>query len=271
MNTSDLENKKIWIHRNTKKNPDGIKKLGRIHAFVFHPERPKFVGILVKRPDIAWMFRREDSFVAYNGFDILEDDKGKDILVVKDSADAIGKGALKAQNVKLDDCLLWLGLAVTCEDGTGMGVIDSVEYDPVTGDVIEMAISQGATANALLGKRIVPSEMIKGFKLGAGSKLNMPQGIGEDEVRGALILDNEAKELPVVGGVAENAGNATAVVIDKVQKTSSKVKEKVSPALNEAGEAVQKGAFVTGRQIARTEGMFKGFKDEFKKAMSDDE
>ncbi len=38
-----------------------------------------------------------------------------------------------------------------------------------------------------------------------------------------------------------------------------------------AGKAVNKGAYVTGRQIARTQGMFGKFKDNFKSAMQDQE
>lgn len=275
MNTNDLENNKVWVYHPTKNNPDGIKKLGRIHALVFHDKKPQLVGFLVKRPDIAWMFRREDAFVAFNGFDVLEDDKGKPVIVVKDDSKAVGKGALKALGVKLDDCILWLGLPVICEDKTNLGIVDSVEFDPATGIVKDLSISQGATANALLGRRKVPSTMLKGFKLGEGAKLNMPESDGDERAYGAIIVSNDAAALPVVGGAAETAGNASAIAMDKVQKTSAKAKEKVVPAISNAGKTVQKGvekgAYATGRQIARTEGMFKGFKDEFKKAMNSDD
>lgn len=270
MNTNDLENKRVWVRRNSKNNPDGVKKLGRIHALVFHPKKLKFVGFLVKRPDIAWMFRREDSFVGFNGFDILEDDKGKEVVVVKEEPWASGKGALKSLGVNLDECLLWIGLSVICEDQTSLGTVDSVEFDEETGDITEMTVGQGSTANALLGKRKVPASMIKGFKIGVGSKLNIPDSY-EEVAQGAIVVSNEAANLPVEGGAAEKAGNASAIAIDKAKKTTSAVKEKVAPAMNTAGEAVQKGAFATGRQIARTEGMFKNFKDEFKKALNDGE
>ncbi len=274
MNTENLENKKVWIHHSTKR-PDAIKKLGRIHALVFHPNKPQVVGFLVKRPDIAWMFRREDAFVAFNGFKIMEDDGGKEVIVVKNEPSATGRGALKALGVKLDDCLLWLGMSVICEDKTALGVIGSVDFDEVTGEVREVIISQGATANALLGKRKVSASAIKGFKMGEGAKLNMPESFDEEAPRGAIVVSNEVADLPVLGGAAEKAGSASAVAIDKVQKTYTKVKDKASPTISEAastaGKAVQKGAYVTGRQVARTKGMFKGFTDEFKKAMDKDD
>ena len=275
MNTNDLESKRIYFLHSTKKNPDRIKKLGKIHQFVFHPSKSQLVGFLVKRPDVAWMFHREDAFVAFNGFDILEDEKGKPVIVIKEDSKATGKGALKMLGVKLDDCLLWIGLPVICEDKRNLGVVESVDFDPSTGKVLDVVISQGATANTLLGKRKVPTSMIKGFKLGEGAKLNLPETGKEDAAYGAIVVSDEAATVPVVGGVAETAGTASAIAMDKVQKTHAKVKKKVVPAIGNAGEKVQKGvekgAFATGRQIARTEGMFKNFKDEFKKAMNDDD
>lgn len=270
MNTNELDNKKAWAIRGSKKNPDAIKKLGRIHAFVFHPNKAQLIGFLVKRPDLALMFRREDAFVAFNGFDFMEDDKGNSVIVVKEDPSATGKGALKSLGVKLDDCVLWIGLPVICESKKSLGIVDSVDFDPANGRVSEIVISNGATANALLGKRKVPASMIKGFRLGVGAKLNIPDDENENEVHGAIIVSDEAASLPVVGGAAESAGTASAIVMDKAKTAKSKAKEKVSPVVSDAGKAVQKGAYVAGRQIGRTEGMFKGFKDEFKKAMSDD-
>lgn len=270
MNTNELGNKKVWVEHSTKKNPDAVKKFGKIHAFVFHPNKAQLVGFLVKRPDIAWMFRREDAFVAFDGFAVMEDDSGKSVIVVKEDPKATGKGALKALGVKLDDCVLWLGLPVICENKTDLGVVDSVEFDERNGRVSKITISKGATANTLLGRRKVPASMIKGFRLGVGAKLNMPDGQSDDEVHGAIIVSDEAADLAAVGGAAESAGAASAIAIDKAKKTHSKAKEKIAPIVSDAGKAVQKGAYVTGRQIARTEGMFKNFKDEFKKAMNDD-
>lgn len=286
MNTRDLENEKIWMTRPRKNDPDAIKKAGRVHALVFHPSRAQLVGFLVKRPDIAWMFRREDMFVAYNGFVQFEG-----YTVVREEPEAKGKGALKALGVNLDDCVIWLGLPVMTKSGRTLGCADAVEFDDATGRVLWLETSNGATANTLLGRRRIPGELVAGFRRGMGTRLRtddvgtddetaLAQGgdapdAANDEMRGAIIVAEEALDVPVEGGVAEKAGAATAVATDKVQKTYRKVVKKVKPAASEAaetaGKAVKKGAFVTGRQIARTEGMFKGFKDEFKRAMSDDD
>lgn len=270
MNTKDLANKKIWATRPKKNDPDAVKKAGRIHACVFHPSRAQLVGFLVKRPDVALMFRREDLFVAFNGFTVFDD-----YIVIKEDPASSGRGAIKALNIDLDQCVLWLGLPVMCPDGTSLGIADDVEFDDETGRVISLNVSGGATANALLGRRSIPGQMIAGFRRGMGAKLWLTDDDDDDpDALGAVIVAAEAAELPVEGGVAEKAGAATAVAADKVQKTYHKVKRKAQPAASEAaktaGDAVQKGVYVTGRQIARTKGMFSNFRDEFKKAMNDD-
>lgn len=270
MNTKDLENKKVWMSRPRKNDPDAVKKAGRIHGFVFHPSRAQLVGFLVKRPDIAWMFRREDMFVAYNGFIIIDGD-----IVVREEAGSMGRAATKALAVNLDDCVLWMGLPVMTADGQSLGIADSVEFDDETGRVVSLETSNGATANTLLGRRRIPGALVKGFRRGIGAKLWLTDDDDDSaESLGAVIVADEALDIPVEGGVAEKAGAATAVATDKVQKTYKKVVKKVKPAASSAaaatGKAVQKGAYATGRQIARTEGMFSNFKNEFKKAMNDD-
>lgn len=271
MNTKDLENKKIWMTRPRKNDSDAVKKAGRVHAFVFHPSRARLMGFLVKRPDVAMMFRREDLFVAFNGFFQFED-----YLVIREEPEAMGRGATKALSMNLDDCVLWLGLPVMTADGQSLGLADNVEFDDETGRVIALETSNGATANTLLGRRRIPGELVVGFRRGMGAKLWLTDDDDDNaNALGAVIVDAAALDVPVEGGVAEKAGAATAVATDKVQKTYKKVVKKVKPAAAGAaeatGKAVQKGAFATGRQIARTEGMFSNFKNEFKKAMNDDD
>lgn len=277
MNTKDLSNKKVWTSRPAKNDPDAVKKVGRIHAFVFHPSRAQMVGFLVKRPDVAWMFRREDMFVAHNGFDVMEDGDGKQVIVVREDPQAQGRGATKALGVNLDACVIWIGLPAMTPDGQSLGMVENVEFDKDTGRVVSVEVSQGVTANALLGRRAIPSAMVRGFKRGMGAKLFLSDEDDDPESLGAVIVDEEALQIPVEGGVAEKAGAATAVATDKAARTYKKAVRKVKPKAKEAasaaGEAVQKGVYATGRQIARTEGMFGRFKSEFKSAMKgeDDE
>ncbi|MFR1167038.1 MAG: PRC-barrel domain-containing protein [Adlercreutzia equolifaciens] len=129
----------------------------------------------MKRPDLLWMFRRKDVFVAYNGYDVVD---GR--IVVSQAPEATGKGACKAMGVNYDDCVLWAGLPVMGEDGTVYGTVGDVSFDPKTGEVRSLTVTQGATANALLGVREIPGHLIRGFKRGIGTALSVN---GQDEGR----------------------------------------------------------------------------------------
>ena len=48
----------------------GTKRIGKVRRFVFHPKEKRVVGFVVKRPDLRWMFRRKDLFVAVSGYEI---------------------------------------------------------------------------------------------------------------------------------------------------------------------------------------------------------
>ena len=88
-----------------------------------------------------------------------------------------------------------------------------------------------------------------------------------DEVTlGAILVSDEVKALATEGGVAEKAGAATAVAVDKVRTTVDKAKPVASEMARKTGEVVNKGAYATGKQIAATKGMFSSFKEEYNKA-----
>ncbi len=265
--TKDLSTRKVWTERPRKNDPDATKKVGRIHAFVFHPKEPRLVGFLIKRPDIALMFHRKDLFVAFNGWHIQDGD-----IVLNDDAGSKDRSACKELGINLDDCVIWVGLPAITQDGTQLGFVDSVSFDSETGRVCAVEISQGATANTLLGRRSLPSEDICGFKRGIGTRLYMADD-DDDRALGALLVRDTAKDAPVVGGAAEKAGTATAIATDKVTRTYRKVKPKVQKASKEAsktaGDAIEKGVYATGKQIGRTKGMFKNFANEFKKGMDE--
>ena len=253
------------------------KHIGKVRSFVFHPKAKRCIGFIVKRPDVAWMFHRPDMFVAVGGFDLVD---GR--IAVRPDADATDKAACKRLGVDWDACVLWVGLPVMCEDGAKFGFVESATFDIETGKVTEIDVDAGVAANALLGKRVVPAAFIKGFKRGIGAKL-VETGREAEEVDGsmganlgALVVSDEVKSAPVEGGLAEKAGQATAVAGAKVKRVSAKAKdamEKARPtvdaAAKTAGEAVNKGAFVVGRQVERSKGMFAAFKEEYDKARYD--
>lgn len=243
---------------------NGRKRIGKVRRFVFHPQEKRCIGFIVKRPDLLWMFRRKDQFVSIDGYDIVD---GR--IVVRPVPGATDRAACKELGVDWDRCVLWVGLPVMTEDGEAFGIVGNVTFNRVTGAVDAIETDGGATANALLGKRIIPSELIRGFRRGMGAALAQTgeEGQQDDEpVLGAILVADEVKQLAAEGGVAEKAGAATAVAIDKVHTTVDKAKPVVSEAAKKTGEAVNKGAYATGRQIAKSKTMFSDFKEEYDKA-----
>ena len=235
------------------------KKIGKVRRFVFHPSEKRVIGFTVKRPDAALMFHRKDLFVAIDGFDFDDDNR----IVVHDEPTATGKEACKVLDVDWDKCVIWVGMPVMTASGDFLG------YD------------------AILGKRTVPASYLKGFRRGQGIALApMGEYNGEDPDEatetGAILVADRTLELPIEGGAAAAVGKATAVVTDKAKKGAAKAKVAVDEKVEQAkpvakkvaektGEAVNEGAFVVGRQLGRTKGMFSAFKEEFDKASREDD
>lgn len=266
---------------------DGKKgrRVGKVRRFVFHPSEKRCIGLLVKRPDAALMFHRKDLFVSLDGFHF--DDEGN--VVVHGDAEATDKGAVKALGVNWDACVIWVGMPVMTAGGELLGFVDTVTFDRGTGAVHGLTTENGAANDAILGKRSIPASYVKGFKRGQGVAL-VPAGEyrGEDPdehvERGAIMVSDEALDLPVQGGAAAAAGKATAVVADKAKKGASqakvgaaKAKKAVDAKLEEArpaqeklasaaGDAIESGTFAVGKQLGKASGMFAAFKEEFEKA-----
>lgn len=271
--TQELLRKRVWTSHPRKNDPDFVKKVGRIRAFVFHPTELRCVGFLVKRPDAALMFRRPEIFVALNGFIIFEGD-----IVLTNEPHTKDQSACKALGINLDHCIIWDGLPVLTQDGTSLGFVENVFFDSETGAIETVQVGRGSTATALLGKCILPADQLVGFRFFESMKhlanvneaLKAAANEAEPIAPGAIVVLDSAKEIAAQGGLAEKAGAATAVVADATTKTVRKVKKVVKPkteqAAKAAGKAAEQGAFVTGRQIARAQGMFRAFSDEFKKS-----
>ncbi|MEG0682471.1 MAG: PRC-barrel domain protein [Raoultibacter sp.] len=247
----------------------GTKRIGKVRRIVFHPQEKRCVGLIVKRPDLLWMFHRKDRFAALDSCELID---GR--VCVSNEPGATDHAACKRLGVDWDACVLWLGLPIIDEAGAVFGVVGNTTFNRLTGAVQSVEADKGSTAKALLGTCEIPAALIKGFRRGMGAVLtqtgsNQPEG---DTVEtGAILVSNDVEDLAVEGGLAEKAGEATAVVGDKASKVVAKAKPKVAQAAKVTGEAVNKGAYATGKQISKTKGMFSAFKDEYEKARHDDD
>lgn len=244
----------------------GTKRIGKVRRFVFHPKEKRVIGFVVKRPDLLWMFHRSDLFVPIDGYDLVD---GR--IVIRPEAATSGKAYCKQAGLNWDDCVLWVGLPVMSQDGESYGYVGNVTFNRLNGTVKSFETDNGAASNTLLGKRTIPADMVRGFKRGVGAALAQmgDEGTETDEVQlGAMLVSNEVADLNSEGGVAEAAGAATAVAVDKVHTTVDKAKPVVSNAAKKTGEAVNKGAYATGKQISKSKHMFQDFKSEYDKAVA---
>lgn len=250
---------------------DGETRVGKVDRFVFHPRSKRCVGFTVKRPDLALMFKRKDLFIPLDGFTIED---GRVAIAYKEK-DMEGKGAIERLGLDWDACVLWEGMPILTESGTECGTVGDIVFERNTGKIISVAADKGSTARKLLGEQVIPADMIRGFKLGVGVELAQDNTDDEDDVQfGAILVDDAVLRLESSGGIAEAAGQQAAIAQHKVkqtvQSTAAKAKPKVDEATKAAGDAVNKGAYATGRQLRRAKGMFAAFKNEYDKAVSDD-
>lgn len=245
----------------------GTSRIGKVRRLVFHPRERRVVGFIVKRPDLALMFHRKDLFVQLQGFDFVD---GR--IVVRQTPDATDKGACKALGVDYDSCVMWEGMPLITESGDTLGMVGTITFDRETGVISTVLADAGATANTLLGKRLIPASLIKGFRRGIGVALSAGNDGAEqedDEIEyGAILVADEAKDIPAEGSVAEKAGAATAVAVNKVNTT---VKPAVSNAAKKTTQAVGQGVRAVGKRAEETKDAFSGFKEEYRKAVGSDD
>ena len=263
----DFTDHKVLREFVTSKNESKRRSVGRVHSVVFHPSAPVCVGIMVHRPDAALMFHRADQFVALDRLHFEDKD-----IIVDASEDSVGKKAAARLGIDLDQCVIWSGLAVITKDQERLGYVGQVNFDLSTGAVEDVVVFSGAAKDALLGKFVIPANLIRGFRWGVGDVIVMSQNdAGEEEtddsLRGGLVVAAEARELAQQGGIADAAGRATAKASNEVRKVKVKVKPKVDEGMKKAGEATTKGLYVAGRQVGRTKGMFTEFKEEYHKGL----
>ncbi len=100
-------------------------------------------------------------------------------IVVHDAPEATDKGACKALGVNWDDCVLWVGLPVMCQDGTEFGLVGSINYDAQTGAIVSLDVTQGQRPTRCSDSVTFPVSMIKGFRYGMGAEPRFHQRRGK--------------------------------------------------------------------------------------------
>jgi len=251
-----------------------MRRIGKILRAVFDPDSLNIIGYLVDRPEILFMYKPPDRFLAWDSFKVVD---GR--VLADAGAASWDDAACRRLAVDWDEALIVEGMKVLTPNGTVIGAVRSANYDETTGQVDSFEVSDGAAAKALLGVTMVPRELVVGFK------------------DGAIVARREAAEIATEGGLAAQAGEQVAVVADQVKRKTAemgkaagevseaagkavgraigKMRKKVGQAGKSAasepgetanktgqtaGQLVQTGSKALGRQLRRSKSMFSDFK-----------
>ncbi len=239
--TLNAHKQRVFVAR----RKDGAPRFfGKVRRVVFHPSKPVAVGVIVKRPDVLWMFKRKDRFAALDRLVACEGG----FLVENDCADTWDAAACKRLGVDFDECLLWDYMDCVNEEGEKLGAITAVAFSEDDFQIDHIDISSGRAERALTGARNIAAAHIKGYR------------------DGAIVVDVAADEVVAQGGLAGKAGETWATAKHKTGEARRKTDEKATKFADEAGDKAEAAGEKLGRQVGAWGQMFKDFKSEYDKA-----
>lgn len=274
LDTSKIIDKRVYEKTAENAEEIKVKQLGRLRVAIFHPVHNICIGVLIRRPDVAWMFHRRDVFCALPLIEIDEDGE----LILADNYAEKSKKFLKSENIIVDASVIWDGMPVQTQSKETLGTIEKVIVDNSSGEIKSILVAQNTTSKALLGMRKIPNDYIIGFNEGSGIKLVSNNEI-DTGVEGCILVKDVAADVDLTGGAAEKAAKvsvkakqtvkkASATAKTEATKVASTAKPKISQAAKTTERATQEGAFALGKQIGRTKSAFSEFKDNLKSEMN---
>lgn len=223
----DLTGRQVLLPKPAKKAKDGtvterFQKLGKVHNAVFTPGGKRVVGLMIKRPDVVGMVKRDDVFLAWDSFK-LQDEK---TLVITRPDDGMDNAARKRLGVDWDACIIWTGMDARTVAGKSLGYVSDAEVDQKTGRVARFLTTDGGVSRALIGSFVITADMVRGYK------------------DGYMVVDPGEKNVELDGGLAGVAGEGYA----RAKAKGTEVGQKAAVV---AGEAVDKGSFALGRALGK--------------------
>jgi uncharacterized protein YrrD len=227
-----LSKAKVFVPRDPGKGkkldgtPQAPKRVGKVHHLVFSPDGKTVVGVMVKRPDVAGMVKRNDMFAALDSISFTENG-----ILVSGPA-STDKDAIDRLGIDFDKCIIWEGMDVVTRSGKVLGYVVDVTFDLKTGAVETIYVTDGAVAASLVGSVPIPASMILGYR------------------KGNMVVSDDAAELSLTGGAAAKAGESFA-------KAKIAGKEAAHEAGKAASVAVDKGSFALGKGIGHVRNVVK--------------
>ena len=238
LKVSQLVGLRVFAPKKPKTQKDGtvterLQRLGKVHNAVFSPDGRSVVGLLVKRPDVAGVIRRDDAFVALDSFELAADGT----VTVTRPEDGLDDAAIRRLDLDWDACIIWSGMDAKTVEGKPLGYVSDAEFNEKTGEVSRFSSTDGGVAHALLGSFVITPDMLRGYR------------------DGCMIVDAGGHAVALDGGLAGAAGEGYA----RAKAKGAEVGKKVGTA---AGEAVDKGSFALGKMIGRAQRAIKDANEE---------
>ena len=200
-----------------------LRLVGKVHQAVFYPDGRTVAGLLLMRPDIGGMIRREDVFVTLDS--VAYDDRG---LVAWRGEASFDDAARERLGLDWDACIIWCGMDAKTDTGKELGWVSDIEFSPKSGRVKAFLVDDGSVAKSLVGSVAIPPELLVGYK------------------DGFMVVKDEASSLSLTGGLAAQAGEGYA-----------KAKEQGRKVAESAAEATYAGARGVGRAIGKAKRSYK--------------
>ena len=241
LKVSQLVGLKVFAPKKPKTQKDGtvterLQRLGKVHNAVFSPDGRSVVGLLVKRPDVVGIIKRDDAFVALDSFELAPDGT----VTVTRPEDGLDDTAIRRLGLDWDACIIWSGMDAKTTEGKPLGYVSDAEFSEKTGEVSRFSSTDGGVAHALLGSFVITPDMLRGYR------------------DGCMIVDAGGRAVALDGGLAGAAGEGYA----RAKVKGAEVGKKVGAA---AGEAVDKGSFALGKMIGKAQRAIKDAAEEGEK------
>ncbi|MGQ5427023.1 PRC-barrel domain-containing protein [Thermophilibacter sp. ZX-H3] len=241
LKVSQLVGLRVFAPKKPKTQKDGtiterLQRLGKVHNAVFSPDGRSVVGLLVKRPDVVGIIKRDDAFVALDSFELAPDGT----VTVTRPEDGLDDAAIRRLSLDWDACIIWSGMDAKTTEGKPLGYVSDAEFSEKTGEVSRFSSTDGGVAHALLGSFVITPDMLRGYR------------------DGCMIVDAGGRAVELDGGLAGAAGEGYA----RAKVKGAEVGKKVGAA---AGEAVDKGSFALGKMIGKAQRAIKDATEEGEK------
>lgn len=272
--TDDAHKLHVYV-RNSKGE---LKRFGRVRATVFHPNEPRVVGLVIKRPDALLMVKRKERFAAIDRIEPVEGG-----ISVIDAVDSWDTEACKRLGVDYDACIIWEYMPVRTESGQEIGLVSNVVYSGDDYTIEHIDISTNSANRVLLGSSLIPREQIVGYRDGAiivkDTEADVEEDgrcgsggrcrLGKDQACGIAGYE-ESRRGHQRGRVQSRRGDRRRARQGEQGRRGATRPRSARPRSAESTLASTKAANLLGKQLGRASGMFKSFKEEFDKASHDD-